>query len=235
MKICTSNQSGSCVSCSKKKLSLLDELSEEELNVLNKNRIVVNYKKGETIYKEYSKPIGLYCLNEGKVKLVKYSDKGNEVIIGLKRPVDFLDIENILAHQNYNHSAIALESSSICIITEESFFNVLKNNCDFAMKLLKNLAQQILDSNEWYLNITQKQIQSRIAQTLLKLQDFYGISEDKFINVSLKRSDIAALSCITTANVIRTLSAFEKDKIILCDKKRIKLLNMKKLNEIAQG
>lgn len=211
----------------------MEGLNERELDILNQNRMIVNYKKGETIYKEYSKPVGLYCLNQGKVKLVKYSNKGNEVIIGLKRPVDFLDIENILAHKNYNHSAIAIESSSICIITEENFFKVLSNNCSFAMNLLKNLAQQILDYNEWYTNITQKYMQSRIAQTLLKLLDFYGLSEDGFIDVSLKRSDIAALSCITTANAIRAISLLESEKIILCDKKRIKILNLKRLNDIA--
>ncbi|HPQ08625.1 MAG TPA: Crp/Fnr family transcriptional regulator [Bacteroidia bacterium] len=234
MKICANNKIGSCTDCIKRKMSLLEGLSDEELETLNQNRVVVNFKKGETIYKEYSKPNGLYCLNEGKVKLVKYSDKGNEVIIGLKRPVDFLDVENLLAKQNYNHSAIAFENTSICIIREENFFNVLSKNPIFAMNILKYLSQSILESNEWYLNITQKHISSRIAQTLLKLQDFYGLSSDNFISVALKRSDIAALSCITTANVIRTLRDFEKEKIIFCDKKRIMILNPKKLREIAE-
>lgn len=234
MNVCKDKQLGSCVYCGKRKLSLLEGLSEEELALLNNDRIIVKFRKGETIYKEYTKPIGLYCLNEGKVKLVKYSDNGNEVIIGLKKPVDFIDLETLLANEKYNHTAIALEDTAVCIITEENFRKVLSENCVFANKLLKNISQSLLDYNEWFVNITQKQIHARIAKTLLKLKEFYGLSDDDFLNVSLKRSDIAALSCITTANVIRTISAFEKENIIECDKKRIKILNHKKLEEISQ-
>ncbi len=223
----------SCAHCPKRELSLFQGLDTQELDLLNSNRITVDFKKGETIYKENCKPTGLYCLNKGKVKLVKYSNKGNEVITALKRPVDFLDLETLVSGKNYNHTSVALEDSSVCIIDESHFNKVLMNNINFAKKLLQNLANTVFDNNDRFVNTTQKQIRARIAEVLLKLKEFYGVSSDGYLNVALKRSDIAALSSMTTANVIRTISAFEKEKLISCDKKKIKILNADKLHEIS--
>lgn len=224
----------SCVNCSKRTLSLLEGLSEKELDLLNQNRVVVNFKKGETIYKENCKPSGLYCLNEGKVKLVKYSHRNREIILSLKRPVDFLDIETLIIGKNYTHTAIALENSSVCIIDEQHFNKVLMNNTHFAKKLLYEFAIALINHQIHFINITQKQIHARVAETLIKLGEFYGYTSDGYIEVALKRQDIASLSGMTSANVIRTITAFEKQKLIESNKKRIKILNLSQLQKIAQ-
>ncbi len=223
----------SCVTCTKRTLSLLEGLTDHELELLNENRIVINFKKGETIYKENCKPSGLYCLNEGKAKLIKHSLKGREIIIGLKKPVDFLDIETLVTGENYTHTAVALENSSVCIIDETHFNKVLMGNVTFANKLLQNFATTLIEYQNHFVNITQKQIHARVADALIKLSEFYGYTTDGYIDVSLKRQDIAALSSMTPANVIRTISAFEKEKIIECNKKRIKILNREQLQEIS--
>ncbi len=225
----------SCVTCIKKSLSLFNELSEDELYLLNKNRVTVFFKKNEPIYKENTKPSGLYCLNEGKVKIIKYSPKGNEIILALKRPVDFLGIETLVTGKNHAHTAIAIEDSSVCIIDETHFNKILTTNIKFTQKLLKDFASTILNNHNHYINITQKQIRARIADTLLELKTFYDINHDGYIDVALKRHDIAALSGMTTANVIRTISAFEKENIIMCNKKRIKILNVEQLKKISSS
>lgn len=222
-----------CVNCVKRTLSLFEGLSTKELELLNKNRVVVNFKRGETIYKENCKPSGLYCLNTGKAKLVKYATNGNEVIVALKKPVDFLDIESIVTGRNYTHTAIALEDASVCIIDEQHFKHILMHNIQFAQKLIQVLATVVLENNEQYISITQKQIQARIADVLLKIQEFYGTNSEGYIDVALKRQDIAALSGMTTANVIRTISALKKQKIIKCYKKWIKLIDMEALRQIS--
>ncbi|GIV27256.1 MAG: Crp/Fnr family transcriptional regulator [Bacteroidia bacterium] len=224
----------SCVNCSKRTLSLFEGLNETELDLLNQNRVVVNFKKGETIYKENCKPSGLYCLNEGKVKLVKYSHKNREIIISLKRPVDFLDMEALILGSNYTHSAIALEDSSVCIIDEEHFNKVLMNNTHFAKKLLHEFASELMKHEKHFINITQKQIHARVAETLINLSEFYGVDPDGFIDVSLKRQDIASLSGMTPANVIRTITLFEKQNLIESNKKRIKILDKPRLQQIAE-
>lgn len=225
----------SCVNCNKRFLSLFEGLSEKELELLDKNRITARFKKGETIYKENTRPSGLYCLSEGKAKIVKLSHKKQEVIVALKRPVDFLNLEALIIGKNYVHSAIALEDVSVCIVDEKHFNEVLMKNILFARKLLESFIYSLWECQDHFINITQKQIHARVANTLLQLQEFYGCSSDGFIDIALKRQDIASLSGMTSANVIRTISTFEKENIIACDKKRIKILNKHHLIDISKN
>src|SRR5690606_20934358 len=107
---------GSCISCQKRKLSLLSELNPAELAQMDKNRYAVEYKTGEIIFKEGNKPQGLLCLNKGKVKITRTGLSGNEQIVGLKKPVDFIGFEAFMGEYNYLTSATALEDVSICVV-----------------------------------------------------------------------------------------------------------------------
>ena len=79
-----------CLNCKKRKESLLGDLSNNELNILNSNRYEVSYKSGEIICKEGIKPLGLVCLNKGKVKILRRGVNGIQQIVGLKKAVDFI-------------------------------------------------------------------------------------------------------------------------------------------------
>jgi CRP/FNR family transcriptional regulator len=59
------DQSISCLNCTKRNNSLLNDLSNDELELLDKNKYSISYKSGEIICKDGSKPLGLICLNKG--------------------------------------------------------------------------------------------------------------------------------------------------------------------------
>jgi len=53
------------------------------------------------------------------------------------------------------------------------------------------------------------------------------------LNVKLKRSDLAALANMTTANAIRVLSSFANENLIDINKREIKINDLKALKEIS--
>ena len=224
----------SCMNCTKKKYSLLDELSYQELETLERNRSVINYKKGEIIYKEGTKPTGLLCLNEGKVKLIRSISRNNEQIVGLKKPVDFIDVRALMRESLYQNSAKALEDSSVCFIEKDDFYAVVKNNSNLSLKIIRLFADELDKADNRLITMTQKHLHARLAEAILHLLEIYGTMDDEqTINCILKRSDLAGLSNMTTANVIRTLSFFSKEGVIESEKKRIKVKDLKKLMVIS--
>ena len=96
------------MNCREKKHSLLNGLNCDELALLNRNKYSVSYNAGETIYKQGTKPIGLLCLHKGKVKISRLGANGNEQIVALKRPVDFIGFRALMGDNNYLTSAVAL-------------------------------------------------------------------------------------------------------------------------------
>jgi CRP-like cAMP-binding protein len=84
-------------------------------------------------------------------------------------------------------------------------------------------------------NLTQKHIRGRLAESLIFMEDSYGLEEDgATINVYLSREDLANLSNMTTSNAIRTLSMFVSEKVIAMDGRRIKIIDEEKLRKISR-
>ena len=231
----TGTDTHTCMNCRKKVNSLFDELEERELAVLERHRSVVNYKRGELIYKEGSKSMGLLCLNEGKVKLVKRGKNDNEQIISLKRPVDFIDLRSTIASSEYNHSAYALEDASVCFIEKNDFLKVLNGNSQLALKIIRMLSAENDVSTERLFSNSWKHLRARLAEAILLLKEFYGTLEDgRTINYYIKRTDLAGLSNMNPANVIRTIASFTKEDLLVSEKKRIIIKNEKALRRVSE-
>lgn len=226
--------SNTCFNCNKRRNSLLSDLSYSELKILDKHRYEVSYKSGEIICKEGTKPFGLICLNKGKVKIVRRGTNGNEQIVELKKAVDFIGFRGLMGGGSCLSSAVTLEDSLICVIEKKDFFKVVEMNKKLAFKIIKLFANNLIKKDSRLVSLTQKHIRARLAEALLLIKDIYGINPSTgILNVSLKRSDLANLSNMTTANAIRVLSAFRKENLVSVNHRKIKLNNLKDLKNIS--
>lgn len=228
------DQITSCTTCSLRKKSLLNDLDESELSILNVDRSRKFYKAGDTIFNEGDQPEGLLCLNSGKIKITRSGDEGNEMILDLKKPVEFVAINALLTDNGHTNTATAIEDTSLCIVKKESFFEVLKNNPKFSIRLLQFLAKKIDDSEKRIINLTNKHMRARLAEALLIIFRTYGMDGNNILNVEMKRSELAALANMSPANAIRILSAFVNEGIVQTNKKKITITDMEGLKEICK-
>lgn len=224
-----------CMNCLNRRFSLFNDLGFDELSILEENRNRLFFKKGEYIYKEGSKPLGLFCLSEGKIKTTVLSVNGVEQIIALHKPMEFLGFSDLIRDEFCSSNAIALEDCSVCYIPKNEFLSVLAENIGLSIKISRYFASKLEESNRRLTNLTQKHMMARIADTLLLLHEKYGFCGHKqnILDARLKRSEIAALSNMTTSNAIRILSDLAKSAIISLDHRKIKILNMKELQNIS--
>jgi len=112
---------------------------------------------------------------------------------------------------------------------------LVEENNRLAMFFIKLLAIDLGVSDERTVNLTQKHIRGRLAESLLFLKETYGLEEDgATISIFLSREDLANLSNMTTSNAIRTLSIFASEKLIAIDGRKIKIINEDELNKISR-
>lgn len=228
------NSDGGCVHCQVRKLFLFSALTKDELELLNIDRNTVNYQAGDMIYKEGSPPQGLLCLSKGKVKIEKENLNGGTQIIALRDRSEFIGFADLLSQSHYTSSAIALEDCTVCLIPLQSFMQVLKSNYTLAFKTIEYLAMELLRANERTADLTQKHMRARLADAILYTHEKYqSEGSDLNLRVMLKRSELAALSNMTTANAIRTLTEFSKDNLVELDGRQITIKNLKELRKIS--
>jgi len=224
-----------CVNCIEKDTTIFHVLSPKEKEFLLINHVCAQYKKGEMIYTEGDKPAGLLCLVDGKIKIFKEGAGGREQIIRMAKPVNFIGYRALFAEDNYNSSSLAIEDSIVCILNKKQVFKLIRSNPEFAMVVIKYMAIELGFANSRTVNLTQKHIRGRLAESLLFLKDTYGLAEDNStIKVYLSRDDLASLSSMTTSNAIRTLWSFAEEKLISIDGRKIKIIDLKKLERISE-
>jgi len=215
--------------------SVFSVLNPEETELLKKNYACQNYKKGEIIFKEGDKPIGLICLSEGKVKVFKEGVGGREQIVRMAKPIGFIGYRALFAEENHSATAVAIEDCTISIINRDTIYRLLRTNPELSLSIIKSFASELGFSNNRTVTLTQKHIRGRLAESLIFLKDTYGFEDDEStIKIYLSREDIANLSNMTTSNAIRTLSTFAGEEVIGIDGRKIKILNLQKLERISE-
>jgi len=108
--------------------SVFTVLTLKEKEYLKQNYTCAFYKKGEIIFKEGDKPIGLMCLSEGKVKIFKEGVGGREQIVRMAKPVGFIGYRALFAEEHHTATGVAIEDSVACIIDKESLYKVMRSN-----------------------------------------------------------------------------------------------------------
>ena len=216
--------------------AIFDTLSDEQAKELEDNQIVTQYKKNEYIYKEGDKPAGFEYLLRGKVKVYKEGVGGREQIIRMIKPLGLVGFRSMFAGETHSSSAVALEDSVVCCVPMDFLFErLIRQNPDFATGIIKALSKELGFSNQRTVSLTQKHIRGRLAESLILLKDKYGFENDgATLRVYLSREDIANLSNMTTSNAIRTLSTFSGEKVIAIDGRKIKILDIQKLDRISK-
>ena len=210
-------------------------LTDEQRELVGQHLEARRYKKNQVIYAEGETPSHLFCLLEGKVKIYRDGVGGRSQIMRVIKPVEYFGYRAYFAGGSFVTAAAAFENSVICAIPMSLIVRLVQDNNQLAMFFIKLLAIDLGISDERTVNLTQKHIRGRLAESLLFLKETYGLEEDgATISIFLSREDLANLSNMTTSNAIRTLSIFASEKLIAIDGRKIKIMNEEELKKISR-
>ena len=214
---------------------LWQPLTESQRELLAQNFTIQKYKKNETIYCEGETPMHLMCLLSGKVKIYKDGVGGRSQIIRVIKNKEYFAYRAYFAHQEFLTAAAAFEASTIAMIPMTTITKLVSSNNDLAWFFIKQLSVDLGIADERTVNLTQKHIRGRLAESILFLKESYGLEEDGCtLSIYLSREDLASLSNMTTSNAIRTLTNFASEKIIAIDGRKIKIISEDRLEKISK-
>jgi CRP-like cAMP-binding protein len=213
-----------------------DLLSEEQQQLLVDRTLIERIEKNEVIYREGDTPTHLYCIVKGKVKIYKEGVGGRQQIVRLAKPKDFFGYRASFANQDYLTEAGAFEESTILCIPLKVAKWIITRNHAVAIYFLQQLAAYLGNANEQTVSLTQKHIRGRLAESLIRLKESFGLNEDgQTLAIAASREDLANLANMTTSNAIRTLSAFAQEGLVKIEGRKISILDEAKLKTISEN
>ena len=215
--------------------SLWATLTEAERDLVSQVVEVVQYEKNEIIHHEGDDSEYVWMLLEGKVRIFKEGIGQRSQIIRLLKPYDIFGYRACTVDEPYNSSASAFEACTVYRMKREFFNALIRTNAKLCYQVMLMMAKDLAISEIQTVNLTQKHIRGRLAESLLLLLKNYGYEEDgQTIAMLLPREDLANMSNMTTSNAIRTLSQFAQEGIVGIEGRHISILDEKELEKISR-
>lgn len=224
-----------CESCIVRKFSSLKALTKDQLKDISIGKSSHTFKKGDVIFDEGEHLKGIYCLKYGIAKLSKLSTNGKDQIIKFVSDGEVLGQRSVIAQEPANLRAVAINDIDSCFIPKDLILSNLESNPNFSLEILQNLAHELKEADDVIVNISQKPVKNRIAETLLHLKESFGVDQEGFMIIQLSREDISNIVGTATESCIRMLSELKKEGFIETSGKRIKITNKIALQKLAEG
>ncbi len=215
--------------------SILAALSPEDFDLLTLNQTEQVYRKGEIIFREGAYPSGIFYLTSGKAKKYKIDGEGKEQIIYVANTGELIGYHAILSEDRYPDSAAALEESTISFIPKDDFLMVLQQSDTLSKRLLKTLSHEFAVLINGLTLFGQRSVRERLALQLVVLREKYKIDFQPGMPVviNMSRDDLAGLVGTVRENVVRILTEFKQEEILKTKGRKIIILNVNRLVEIA--
>lgn len=201
-------------------LSSVDKSELEKLALVIHQREV---KKNAYILHEDDPGRNLMFVAKGKVKISLVSNEGKEVVITHFDQGDFFGEIALLTGETRSTDVVAVESTTLYVLSEDDFNNHLKNNTGLSHALLKELALRLRASSGKIGDLVLYDVYRRVARTLKSIAKPSELNGEK-VHIIDKRpthQELASMVGTSREMVTRALKGLEEDECIVADGKKI--------------
>ncbi len=196
---------------------------------LSADRRAYPVRRKQDIYLEGDEPVRIYFVQAGRVKIVKTTEAGKELITGFYGPGEFFGYLALLGHTRHTDSAVTVDDSELVYIPQDDFSLLLLRNPDVGQQFIHLLAGRVLEREQQLLTMAYSSIRRRVADALLRLYE--PTAGDQHASIQLSRDDMAAMIGTAPESLIRTLSEFNQSGLIELTTKNIRVLEPEKLRQ----
>lgn len=208
-------------------------LTREELDTLTENKREVKFRPGETILKQNTGSSHLICIKKGLAKLFVEGVKEKNLILKIIKDSDIIISGGVITQSTRPFTVTAISELECCFISSEKIFDLLQTNTNFAISFLEKYHQQFNQMFNWLVNMTQKYMPGRVADSLLYLKNQVFYSNP--FTLPLSRQELAEMSAMTKESLVRILSEFKNSNLIREEGKIMEIIDEQALIEISRN
>jgi len=206
-------------------------LLPEEMELVRASKTQVLFRKGDHLSKQGALAYyALFVINGLAMQYIE-GESGRNFNLRILQPGEFVGLSAVFSKNIFNYSSIALTDCQVYLVEKEAIASIVKQNGIFGFNLIKRYCEQNGNLFDTLRNLLHKQMNGRLAETLLYLN---GIKREyPEIFQLLARKDVADFAGISTESAVKLLKTFEKDGLISLDEKDIHISNLETLKEIG--
>jgi CRP-like cAMP-binding protein len=216
-----------------RRLPLLSELDEQQIERMRVTRRTLNLDSGETLFHMGEQCSHFYYLDSGAVKLFRISPAGQEKIVEIIRPgQSFAEAVMFFAKPLYPVNAEALEATMLTAFDSAAFIDMLRESTDTCIRLLGTLSMRLHHRINEIDALSLQNSMLRVVHYLLRrLGD--GAAEDGVVELEASKKVIAARLSIQPETFSRVLHALTECGAIAVDGRKIRITGEQTLRQFT--
>jgi CRP/FNR family transcriptional regulator len=207
-------------------------LSQEEAELVRSSKTQVLFRKDDNLTKQGAFASYVLFMIDGFAKQYLEGDGIKNYNLRIIKPGEFIGLSAVFSENTFNYSSVAITDCQVFLVEKQAISKVTKQNGSFGFNIIKRYCEQNTNLIDTVRNLMYKQMNGRMADTLLYIDSLK--TEKPEIFQLLSRKDIADFAGISTESAVKLLKSFEKDGLIKLHEKDIQLIQHAGLTEISR-
>ncbi len=186
-----------------------------------------HYSKGENIYFTDDPSTTMYLIAKGKVRILNYSEDGEEVVRAILGKGEMFGELAILGEEKRSEIAEAMDDDTmVCPVRKDQIYELMHDNQEFTFKIYKWIGFRMRKMERRIDNLIFKDVRSRLMDFIRELAIEKGTKIDDTIKVEhfYTHKNIANLIGTSRQTVTTTLNELRDEGLIDFDRKHINVL-----------
>ncbi|MCX5873495.1 MAG: Crp/Fnr family transcriptional regulator [Deltaproteobacteria bacterium] len=214
-------------------IPLFEGLPERQLSDLATIALEKSFKKGVSIFSEGDPGNGFYVVKEGRIKIYKISSEGKEQILHVFGSGEPFGEAPVFEGRRFPAHAEALMDTICIFFPRKSFTELISKNPSLAMNMLGVLSRRLRRFAALVEDLSLKEVPGRLAAYLLYLSETE--SNPTELSLDMAKGQLAGMLGTIPETLSRILGKLAKQGFIEAAGPKIKIMNRKGLEELADG
>lgn len=207
-------------------------LNHDEVEMVRASKTQVLFRRDDNLTKQGAFASYVLFMITGMAKQYLEGDATKNYNLRIIRPGEFVGLSAVFLNNTFNYSSVALTDCQVFLVEKDAIAKVAKQNGMFGFNIIRRYCEQNADLFTVIRNLNYKQMNGRMADSLLYIDSLKA--ENPGIFQLLSRKDIADFAGISTESAVKLLKNFEKDGLIVLNEKDVIIEDHDKLLEISR-
>ena len=217
-------------------LPVFSAMDETELDDVISHAKAHRIPKGAAVFRQGEIATAFFVLLHGRLKVVKTTPRGQQMIVRFVSPGDIYGIAKALRREDYPATATAVVDSVTLTWPAEIWDDFVASHSAFAANVMEMMGDRLQEAHTRIKELATEEVEPRVAHTVLRLIARSGRQTDEgvLVDFPITQQDIAEASGTTLHSVSRTLSAWESAGLVTVGRRKIVVRDAEALSELAE-
>jgi CRP/FNR family transcriptional regulator, nitrogen oxide reductase regulator len=219
------------------KLPMFVGLAPAEQDDLLREARSVRYPKDTAVFDQGADADRFFVLLHGHLRVEKTSPQGQQTVVRYVSAGELFGVAQAMNLKQYPATAVAAVDSIALVWPSSSWSRLLAKFPSLASSALQTVGSRLQDTQTRVMEISNEQVEQRIAHALLRLAKQAGRKVENGVEIDfpISRQDVAEMTGTTLHTVSRILSAWEQLGLVEGGRQRIVLRDPHRLFSLAEG